>query len=29
MLKDHKFWIGVVVGVALWYAYQAYAKKKS
>jgi hypothetical protein len=28
MLKDHKFWVGVIVGVALYYAYMNYAAKK-
>ncbi len=29
MLKDHKFWAGVVVGAVLYFVWTNYAKKKA
>lgn len=29
MLKDHKFWAGVVVGALLYFVWTNYAKKKA
>ncbi len=28
MLKDHRFWTGVIVGLVVFYLWQNYAKKK-
>lgn len=29
MLKDHKFWTGVIVGVALYFVWTNYMRKKA
>lgn len=29
MIKDHRFWVGVVVGVVLYFAYMNYVGRKA
>lgn len=29
MIKDHRFWTGVIVGVVLYFAYTNYLRKKT